>query len=216
VPADAVGKLISRSSPREFAAIILKELYDFSLEEIADFVGTTMGTVKSALYRARRKMEAEEFPQVDENKKRFAGNLVDAINAQDLDQVKALMAESIQITVCNVGGGRGREGEWAKKSVPGAIAEYHDFQGEPVIVLRDRSTSTPKDVIRIDASDEAITRIGDYCYAAETLRVIGEGVQMSFGAGAYHQPESTLRSMVSSTDLPWQDARANSAPADRG
>lgn len=211
VPADAVAKLISRSSPQEFAAIILKELYDFSLDEIADFVGTTTGTVKSALYRARRKMESEEFPDVGQTKKRFACALVDAINAQDLDRVRALMAESIHITVCNVSGGRGSEGVWAKKSLPGSVAEYCELQGEPVIVFRDRSGATPNGLIRIDASDEAITRIVDYCYAPETLRLVAEGLKISFNRGQHHQPQATIQSMVSSTDLPWREYDENPA-----
>src|SRR5690606_20509543 len=138
-------------------------------------------------------------------KRHFANALVDAINAQDLDRVKALMSESIHITVCNVGGGRGREGVWAEKSLPGSSAEYHELQGEPVIVLRERGSSTATDIIRIEASDEAITRIVDYYYAPETIRLVADGLQIVVRPEGYHQAPSVLPSMVGSTDLPWQE-----------
>jgi RNA polymerase sigma-70 factor, ECF subfamily len=63
-PADAallgVGKaiehLVAVLPPRERASILLKDVFDYSLEEIADLTDSTVGAVKAALNRARTKL----------------------------------------------------------------------------------------------------------------------------------------------------------------
>src|SRR5258708_16025598 len=42
--------LFERASPQERAAVVLKDVFDFSLEEIADVLSTSTGPVKSALH----------------------------------------------------------------------------------------------------------------------------------------------------------------------
>src|SRR5438445_11958843 len=61
---EAAGTLLSRLSPQERAAVVLKEAFSFSLEEIAEALSTTTGTVKSALHRGRGKLL--EPPAVEE------------------------------------------------------------------------------------------------------------------------------------------------------
>jgi RNA polymerase sigma-70 factor (ECF subfamily) len=50
---EAAGTLLSRLSPQERAAVVLKEAFNFTLEEIAETLSTTPGTVKSALQNPR-------------------------------------------------------------------------------------------------------------------------------------------------------------------
>ena len=45
----AAGTLISRLSPQERAAVVLKDGFDLSLEEIFETLSTTAGAVKAAL-----------------------------------------------------------------------------------------------------------------------------------------------------------------------
>jgi RNA polymerase sigma-70 factor (ECF subfamily) len=52
---EAAGTLLVRLSPQERAAVVLKDVFDFTLEEIAEALSTTPGTVKSALSRGRAK-----------------------------------------------------------------------------------------------------------------------------------------------------------------
>ena len=53
----AVAVLMETTSPQERASWILKELCDMSIADIASIVGTTPGAVKSALSRARQRLE---------------------------------------------------------------------------------------------------------------------------------------------------------------
>src|ERR1700693_3946344 len=68
---EAAGTLLSRLSPQERAAVVLKDAFNFTLEEIAEALSTTPGTVKSALHRGRGKLiepedqgEAPPKPQI--------------------------------------------------------------------------------------------------------------------------------------------------------
>src|SRR5882672_11263522 len=53
---EAAGTLLGQLSPRERAAVVLKDAFDLSLEEIAEALSTTVGAVKTALHRARGKL----------------------------------------------------------------------------------------------------------------------------------------------------------------
>src|SRR5262245_57945443 len=53
---EAAGSLIARLAPQERAAVVLKDVFDFSLEETAEALSTTVGAVKAALHRGRGKL----------------------------------------------------------------------------------------------------------------------------------------------------------------
>jgi hypothetical protein len=54
---EAAALLLSRVAPQERAAVVLKEVFDFTLEQIAEILSTTVGAVKSALHRERVRLE---------------------------------------------------------------------------------------------------------------------------------------------------------------
>lgn len=206
--ADAIGKALSLGSPQEFASILLKDVYGFSLDEIADFIGTTPGTVKSALSRARKKMQEDIVSHpVDPELKDVVNKFVDAINANDADQVVSLMVEQVQIQVCNVGGGRGRHGNWTEKTIGHIVAEYAEHDGVPVVLLfKDNAPDELYDVLRLQSDDQMITRIIDYCYAPETLAHVADARGYRCNQTNYHQPwEIITGNMVPTTALPWRE-----------
>ena len=200
----AMEKALHLASPQEFAALVLKDGYDFTLEEIADFIGTSIGTVKSALSRGRRKMSNPPVSSpVDPEHREMAEQFADAINRHDLDGLMQLMADSMSIVVCNVGGGRGRSSIWTEKSVQGVTARYAEYEGAAVVLLLDRSGAT-RDVVRLEVSGGEVTRLTDYCYAPETLSAVARGLQIEIATTGYHQPETVLEGMIDTTTLPWQ------------
>ncbi|HEY1659848.1 MAG TPA: RNA polymerase sigma factor [Candidatus Sulfotelmatobacter sp.] len=50
----AVEHLVATLPPKERACVLLKDVFDYSLEEIAELVDSTVGGVKAALNRARK------------------------------------------------------------------------------------------------------------------------------------------------------------------
>ena len=53
---EAAGTLIAQLSPQERAAVVLKDVFDLSLDEIAEALSTTTGAIKAALHRGRDKL----------------------------------------------------------------------------------------------------------------------------------------------------------------
>src|SRR6266446_3892964 len=54
----AVEQLVMSLPPKERACVLLKDVFDYTLEEIAELVDSTVGGVKAALNRARSKLAA--------------------------------------------------------------------------------------------------------------------------------------------------------------
>src|SRR4051812_25937007 len=53
---EAAGTLLGQLAPQERAAVVLKDVFELSLEETAEALSTTVGAVKAALHRARGKL----------------------------------------------------------------------------------------------------------------------------------------------------------------
>jgi RNA polymerase sigma-70 factor (ECF subfamily) len=53
---DAGAALLERLAPQERAAVLLKETFEFTLDEIAELLGTSVGAVKAALHRGRERL----------------------------------------------------------------------------------------------------------------------------------------------------------------
>lgn len=99
---DAAGRLIARLSPQERAAVVLKDVFDLTLEEIAEALSTTAGAVKAALHRGRGRLQAPE----PENPRTARPAVLDAFcaafQARDLDRLTALLLETATVEVVGV------------------------------------------------------------------------------------------------------------------
>ena len=99
VAREAAGTLLGQLAPQERAAVILKDVFDLSLEEIAEALSTTTGAVKGALHRGRGKIveppprpsRAPTPPVLDA----FCA----AFNAGDLDRLTALLLDTASVEV---------------------------------------------------------------------------------------------------------------------
>jgi RNA polymerase sigma-70 factor (ECF subfamily) len=97
---EAAGTLLVKLSPQERAAVVLKDAFDFSLEETAEALGTTLGAVKAALHRARAKLVEEP---TSETPLQPAPGALDAFctafNAGDLDGLTSLLLDTAIVEV---------------------------------------------------------------------------------------------------------------------
>ena len=97
---EAAGTLIGSLSPQERAAVVLKDVFELSLDEIAAALSTTAGTVKSALHRARGKLaEAPEPAAAAKPAPEVIDAFVRAFNAGDLDRLTALLLDTSAVEV---------------------------------------------------------------------------------------------------------------------
>jgi len=96
---DAAGTLLVQLAPQERAAVVLKDAFDFSLDEVAGIIGTTVGAVKAALHRGRGKLLE---PDVETDRVPSHG-AVDAFcaafNTRDVERLTALLLDSATVEV---------------------------------------------------------------------------------------------------------------------
>jgi RNA polymerase sigma-70 factor (ECF subfamily) len=91
---EAAGTLLSQLAPQERAALVLKDVFDFSLEEIAAALSTTPNAVKAALHRGRGKLSAEPRDEPAPPRPAVLDAFCDAFNARDLERLTALLMDT--------------------------------------------------------------------------------------------------------------------------
>ena len=96
---EAVGTLLGELAPQERAAVVLKDVFELSLDEIAETLSTTIGAVKAALHRGRGKL----IDPPPEPSRAPLPAVLDAFcaafNAGDLDRLTALLLDTASVEV---------------------------------------------------------------------------------------------------------------------
>lgn len=102
VDPEAARTLLVRLSPQERAAVVLKDVFDFTLEEIAQTLSTTVGAIKAALHRGRSRLAAANVGDAPEARVPVPAALeafCDAFNARDLDRLTALLLDNATVEI---------------------------------------------------------------------------------------------------------------------
>jgi RNA polymerase sigma-70 factor (ECF subfamily) len=175
----AVEQLVMSLPPKERACLLLKDVFDYTLEEIAELVDSTVGGVKAALNRARSKLAA--LPQQtapprkqDAEMSKLLNLYVERFNRRDWDGLRELIAADAQLRVVDKFTGRVDQspyfGNYERWPVPWQLA-VGEVDGEPVIIilLRESDGATAQRVVRLDLADGRITSIADYLHCPWVL-----------------------------------------------
>jgi RNA polymerase sigma-70 factor, ECF subfamily len=97
---EAAGSLIGQLSPQERAAVVLKDVFELSLEEVAETLSTTPGSVKTSLHRAREKLvPKQELVALPVPAPGVLDAFCRAFNAADLDALAALLLDTAAVEV---------------------------------------------------------------------------------------------------------------------
>lgn len=179
----AIEHLVLTLPPKERACVLLKDVFDYSLEEIAELVGSTVGGVKAALNRARTKL-AESSPAgttkrtVNPELKRVLQLYVERFNRRDWDGVRELVSADARLNVAERFAGRFSDAlyffNYDRWPWPWKLA-LGEVDGEPVVLVlrRGADTWTPHSAIRFSVSSGSIDRIVDYIHCPWVLPAAG-------------------------------------------
>ncbi|RUM27643.1 sigma-70 family RNA polymerase sigma factor [Rhizobium vallis] len=170
----AVERLVGHLPPKERACILLKDVLDYSLEETAEFVGSTVGGVKSALSRGRAKLAdlptervGEPARPLDPDTAHLLQRYVELFNRHDWDGIRRLTSADAQLRVADCFDGLLRNSpyfaEYDRNPKPW-IMELGAIDGEPaLLVLFQRGDEWQVTwAIRVHVTDGLIDRIEDY------------------------------------------------------
>jgi RNA polymerase sigma-70 factor (ECF subfamily) len=207
---DAGAALLQRLAPQERAAVVLKDVFEMSLEEISEVLGTTLGAVKAAIHRGRARLQEPEGGSASLRPAPSAAlvdRFVAAYNQLDLAGMLALMLDTA--TVENVGCGvqigreafSGKEG-WFHASVYGhpEWPEWLQYDsprmqraivgGEPVALgfTRRKGKEALEQVMRFDEVDGRIARLRGYAFCPQTIKEIGDELGLKVRTGLYRYP----------------------------
>jgi RNA polymerase sigma-70 factor, ECF subfamily len=170
----AVEHLVISLPPKERACVLLKDVFDYSLEEIAELVDSTVGGVKAALNRGRTKLAASPAParssrSTNPELTRVMQLYVDRFNRRDWDGVRELISADARLTVADAFVGRLVDApyfsNYEKLSLVWKLV-VGEVDGEPVVIILQRGadTWTPYSVVRLNVTGQYIDRILDYVH----------------------------------------------------
>ncbi|HET7174728.1 MAG TPA: sigma-70 family RNA polymerase sigma factor [Gammaproteobacteria bacterium] len=90
------------------STVIFKDVLGYSLDEVAEFTGSTVPAVKSALQRGRarlhelsREPDDAPLPSLDERERRLLAGYAERFNARDFDAVRAMLADEVKLNLVN-------------------------------------------------------------------------------------------------------------------
>jgi len=175
----AVEHFVLTLPPKERACVLLKDVFDYSLEEIAELVDSTVGGVKAALNRARTKLAESSPPpksarSVSPELKRVMQLYVEHFNRRDWDGVRELISADARLNVAERFAGKFADApyffNYERWPWPWKLA-VGEVDGEPVgiILRRGVDTWTPHSAIRFDLIGQRIERIVDYIHCPWVL-----------------------------------------------
>jgi RNA polymerase sigma-70 factor (ECF subfamily) len=181
LPADPVGPELGRAverlvltlPPKERACVLLKDVFDYSLEEIAELVDSTVGGVKAALNRGRSKLaprvEPAAAPAISTELSRLLNLYVERFNRHDWDGLRDLISADARLQVADRFTGRLVDSPYFSRYEARTVAwrmALAFVDGEPAIVtlLRGSDGWTPKTLVRLDCVDGRIAGVRDYSH----------------------------------------------------
>jgi RNA polymerase sigma-70 factor (ECF subfamily) len=170
----AVEQLVISLPPKERACLLLKDVFDYTLEEIAELVSSTVGGVMAALSRGRSKLAYLPEPvrsrrEVSAEFSRLLHLYVDRFNKRDWEGLRELIRADARLRVADRFAGPIDEspyfGNYERQRVPWRLT-VAEVDGElAVVVLRQhRDEWKPESVARLEVVDQRIVRIADFAH----------------------------------------------------
>jgi RNA polymerase sigma-70 factor (ECF subfamily) len=214
-PSDAAGRrnaaavLIAYLAPKERAAVVLKEVFDMSLNDIAAMLSTSENAVKAALHRGRDKLRNHTTLRPRAASPALIEKFVTCLDASDLDGLLALMLDTASITMppALIENGRAefsRKGSWLWHAVnvhpdlppemrpPKWVNRVVDFHGETVVLglMPPSHGGTLQGINRFEEEDGKIARIRSYCFTPEVAAEVAQELGLGVGWIPYRFPMS--------------------------
>ena len=169
---DALERLVINLPPKERASVLLKDVFDYSVDEVAELIGSTVGGVKAALHRGRTKLAeisppAKSSRSVDPQLTQIIRLYVDRFNRHDWDGVRELIRLDARVNVADRFAGKLADAPYFstyENVLPPWKLAAGEVDGQPVVVILKRADDTwlPRSIVRLNVEDRRISQIVDY------------------------------------------------------
>ena len=176
----AVEQLVLTLPPKERACVLLKDVLDYSLEEIATLVDSTVGGVKAALNRGRSKLAALPKPTtpapraVSPETTQLLNQYVERFNRRDWDGLRELITADARMRVVDRFSGLLVDApyfaNYQRRTTPWRIALGH-VDGELAVLGLSQQDGAwvPRSLVRLEFDGSRVTEIADYMHCPWVL-----------------------------------------------
>jgi RNA polymerase sigma-70 factor (ECF subfamily) len=196
---EAAGTLLSQLSPQERAAVVLKDVFDFSLEEVAEALTTSQNAVKAALHRGRGKLAETEAEPGRAPRTPVLDAFCKAFNARDLDALTALLLDTSvaevvgattvygpeaarrtvlygmlfgveRLATADVNGGI--DARFMRGVLPSAPrVELRDYRGELVLLhwYSHSDGEAVRAITRVEVEEHRLSRVRNYFFSSDLI-----------------------------------------------
>lgn len=195
---EAAGTLYARLSPQERAALVLKDVFDFSVDEIAGLLSTSSGAIKAALHRGRGQLQDNESPATRAPAPGVLDAFCEAFNARDLERLTSLLLENATVEIVGLVTEYGQDapkdpytGSFAGSLAPltfderGGVAqeflagyrgglarcEVRAYRGSQLLVFWYDHDEGPlvRSVFTVETEGDAVLRVRNYFFSPDVL-----------------------------------------------
>jgi len=209
---EAAGTLVAQLAPQERAAVVLKDVFELSLEEIAEALSTSVGAVKAAIHRGRSKLEQPEPDTTKRAVPEVITAFCAAFNAQDIPRMTELLLdhaaiEVVSATVANAADGKvfwgmifgskimaraaelgGMEARFVAGVQPTpARLELVSCRGEPLLLswYAHDDGEAVRGVTRLEVSDGRISSLRNYFFTPDFIEEVCRELGLPFRSNGY-------------------------------
>jgi RNA polymerase sigma-70 factor (ECF subfamily) len=174
---EAVGLAVGRFlelPPAQRACVVLKDVLDQSLEEIAEVLSMSIPAVKAALHRGRVRLHELAGQEVSPSRRTHAPELVRYValfNARDWDGVRAMLARDVTLDLVGHGvkeAGTSYFANYSRRSDWSMSPAWMDGR-EVIAVRRTPEDERPLHVIELSIADGKIAAIRDFVHACNVV-----------------------------------------------
>lgn len=219
---EAAGTLIGKLAPQERAAVVLKDVFALTLDEIAEALATTTGAVKAALHRGRGKLSEPELPEPAAPDRAVIDAFCAAFNARDIPRLTALLLDTAAVEVVGThidygpdaavrGALHGMlfgsqrmaaaetEGGIEARFVQGVLpesprADVRVHRGEPLLLLwyAHEDGEAVRAINRVECDGPRVCRLKNYFFSPEFIAEVCAELGVPFRSNGYKSCLSTL------------------------
>lgn len=206
---EAAGTLIARLAPQERAAVVLKDVFDLPLEDIAEALATTPNAVKAALHRGRGKLLEDPDPEDRVPTPAALDAFVKAFAQRDLAAVRALLLDTATVEVVGASTEYGGQGNiaWgmmfgseklaegvgiAAPYLQGALAtpprrEVRVHRGEPIVLAwyAHPDGEFVRAIDRVEVDGDRIARVRNYWLTPDVIAEVCAELGVPFRSNGY-------------------------------
>lgn len=206
---EAAGTLIARLAPQERAAVVLKDVFDLPIDDIAQVLSTTPNAVKAALHRGRGKLVDEPLAEARVPVPAALDAFVAAFERRDLAAVAALLLDTSIVEVVGVSTEYGAEGQIAwgmmfgserlaegvgveARFVRSALPtpprrEIRVHRGEPIVLAwyAHADGEHVRAIDRVELDGDRIARLRNYFFTPDVLAEVCAELEVPFRENGY-------------------------------